>query len=40
LVLGDDVVIAHRGAARLYTKRLTELGVKSPKLSPLFLGIP
>jgi hypothetical protein len=35
LVLGDDVVIAHRGAARLYTKRLTELGVEISKTKSL-----
>jgi len=35
LVLGDDVVIANRSVARLYMKRLTELGVKTSPIKTL-----
>jgi hypothetical protein len=35
LVLGDDVVIANRSVARLYVKRLTELGVKTAPMKSL-----
>jgi hypothetical protein len=35
LVLGDDVVIANRSVARLYMKRLSELGVKTSPMKSL-----
>lgn len=35
LVLGDDVVICNRSVARLYLKRLTELGVKVSPIKTL-----
>jgi len=35
LVLGDDVVICNRSVARLYLRRLTELGVKTSPIKTL-----